>query len=181
MFTLMAFDGKFKTLSSLVVNVLDVDDERPQCPQKSLIHLNVSESIRVDTGLYNLSRLLTDKTNFKFELIQNDYDSPTMSSLLPFSIGEHDGHLRTRASLDYEQARVYEFFVKLTKATSHSNSKSLFGLCKFVINVVDENDNAPIFNETLYEANIVENARAHTVLMRVYARDSDSTLNGVVR
>lgn len=182
MFTLMAFDGKFKTLSSLVVNVLDVDDERPQCPHNSLIHLNVSESIRIDTVLYNLSLLLTDeKTNFKFELIQNDYNSSTMSSLLPFSIGEHDGHLRTRASLDYEQSRVYEFFVKLTKATSHSNNKSLFGLCKFLINVVDENDNAPIFNETLYEANIVENARAHTVLMRVYARDSDSTLNGVVR
>ncbi len=86
-------------MSSLVVNVLDVDDERPQCPQKSLIHLNVSESIRVETGLYNLSHFVPDKANFKFELIQNDYDSPTISPLLPFSIGEHDGNSTPHSSM----------------------------------------------------------------------------------
>ena len=49
-FTLIGFDGRFKTLSSLVVNVLDVKDERPQFPQESLIHLNVSETTRVETS-----------------------------------------------------------------------------------------------------------------------------------
>ena len=180
-FTLMAFDGKFKTLSSLVVNVLDVEDERPQCPQKSLIHLNVSETTRVETSLYNFSHQFKDNKIYKYELVLNDYESfGSMSLLLPFSIGEHDGHLRIHASLDYEHAGAYEFFVKITKANSNA-LKSLNCLCKFVITVIDENDNAPKFNETIYEASIIENAKANTIVTRVYARDSDSKLNGVVR
>jgi len=50
-----------------------------------------------------------------------------------------------------------------------------------VIGVIVEKDNASKFNETIYEASIIENAKANTLATRVYVRDSDSKLNGVVR
>jgi hypothetical protein len=193
-FTLMAFDGKHKALSNLIVNVLDVDDDDdddyttisnnnngcPLRPEKSLIHINVSESIRVDTSIYTIGA--HKNPNTKYEIVFDHMDSSSMLMIhqIPFSIDTH-GHLRTRASLDYEQTKAYEFLVKLSNNNNNKKRKLKFCQCKIVIHVVDENDNAPKFNESTYAVSIVENEKANRILTRVYALDSDSNLNGVVR
>ena len=48
------------------------------------------------------------------------------------------------------------------------------------IELVDANDNAPVFANTLYEATIIENATMGTIVTMVSAEDMDSNQNAVV-
>lgn len=46
--------------------------------------------------------------------------------------------------------------------------------------MVDQNDNAPRFNEKIYDVSILENATVGHVLLVLYAKDEDSGLNANV-
>ena len=46
--------------------------------------------------------------------------------------------------------------------------------------MVDQNDNAPRFNEKIYDVSILENVSVGHVLLVLYAKDEDSGLNANV-
>lgn len=48
------------------------------------------------------------------------------------------------------------------------------------ITVVDQNDNAPRFNETIYDVSILENATIGHVLLVLHAQDEDTGINANV-
>ena len=50
-----------------------------------------------------------------------------------------------------------------------------------IIEVEDENDNAPAFEKPDYYALITENRKVGSSLIQVVAKDSDSGLNGAIR
>uniref|UniRef100_A0A671PAG6 Cadherin domain-containing protein n=1 Tax=Sinocyclocheilus anshuiensis TaxID=1608454 RepID=A0A671PAG6_9TELE len=54
------------------------------------------------------------------------------------------------------------------------------GTVKIVITVLDANDNAPIFTETMYKASVAENAVKGTLITKVSASDADEGYNGNV-
>lgn len=49
--------------------------------------------------------------------------------------------------------------------------------CQVMITLTDANDNLPIFDQTLYEASVLEDA-TNDVITQVNAEDSDSGTNG---
>ncbi len=52
--------------------------------------------------------------------------------------------------------------------------------CEVMVTLSDENDNIPIFEESLYETTVVENARVGITVSVVNADDSDSGSNGAI-
>lgn len=50
--------------------------------------------------------------------------------------------------------------------------------CRVTVTLTDENDNVPTFDESLYEARIVENAGLGSTVTVVNAEDRDSGTNG---
>ena len=50
--------------------------------------------------------------------------------------------------------------------------------CRVTVTLTDENDNVPRFDESLYEATILEDATLGSVVTVVNAEDSDSGTNG---
>uniref|UniRef100_F1KPG5 Protocadherin-16 n=1 Tax=Ascaris suum TaxID=6253 RepID=F1KPG5_ASCSU len=94
-----------------------------------------------------------------------------------FSINPHTGQLFTRGTIDYERRRRYRLLISATDQHNHP----LVAFTSIVVNVEDVNDNRPIFDQILYEAEISENADSETLLLNVYAVDKDASVNGDVR
>ena len=50
--------------------------------------------------------------------------------------------------------------------------------CRVLVTLSDVNDNTPVFQESLYEANIFEGAQIGSIVLQVRAQDRDSGTNG---
>ncbi|KAK0064662.1 protocadherin Fat 4 [Biomphalaria pfeifferi] len=72
---------------------------------------------------------------------------------------------------------VEEFVVTVT-CRDVDSVPPVSGTQSFSVLVLDENDNAPVFSETIYIANITENIAIGEVVLTVKATDADSDLSG---
>jgi hypothetical protein len=75
-----------------------------------------------------------------------------------FSIDKNTGVLTTNASLDRETIPTYNLTVTVTDNGGQSSSRNL------IVNVLDENDNAPRFDPASYSKNITENTGAGNII-----------------
>ena len=94
-----------------------------------------------------------------------------------FSIGEQSGVLRLTGSLDYEIVMSYSFLVVATDDGEFplSNSSQVY------IEVIDLNDNPPVFDSDVYTVSIPENSILSTSVFQIPATDADSTTNSELR
>ncbi|XP_065499884.1 protocadherin alpha-3-like [Caloenas nicobarica] len=76
-------------------------------------------------------------------------------------------------SLDRETLPVY----RLVLTASDGGRPSLMGTMELVISVLDVNDNAPQFNQSVYKVQLPESAVEGTLVARVNATDPDEGLN----
>ncbi|KYN09067.1 Cadherin-related tumor suppressor [Trachymyrmex cornetzi] len=93
-----------------------------------------------------------------------------------FSLNPSTGVFTLTASLDYEQVQHYIFVVEATDGGVPVLSSTVTVYC----NVVDLNDNSPIFEAGPHAADIVENATIGTPVLTVTAQDLDFGDNGRV-
>lgn len=94
-----------------------------------------------------------------------------------FSLGSVDGLLRVSGRIDRELRANYTLLViaKDRGEPPLSKNTSIF------IQVLDENDNSPVFDPKQYSASIAENASIGASVLQVSATDIDEGLNGRVR
>ncbi|XP_065499882.1 protocadherin alpha-6-like [Caloenas nicobarica] len=78
--------------------------------------------------------------------------------------------------LDRETLPVH----RLVLTASDGGRPSLMGTMELVISVLDANDNAPQFNQSVYKVQVQENAAEGTLLARVNATDPDEGINNEV-
>ncbi|XP_048175530.1 protocadherin alpha-3-like [Corvus hawaiiensis] len=76
-------------------------------------------------------------------------------------------------SLDRETIPVH----RLVLTASDGGRPSLTGTMELVISVLDANDNAPQFNESVYKVRLLESAELRTLVVRVNATDPDEGSN----
>ncbi|XP_058278509.1 protocadherin alpha-13-like [Hirundo rustica] len=79
-------------------------------------------------------------------------------------------------SLDRETIPVH----RLVLTASDGGRPSLTGTMELLISVLDTNDNAPQFNQSVYKVQLPESAAVGTVVTRVYATDPDEGSNSEV-
>ncbi|XP_042371740.1 protocadherin beta-11-like, partial [Plectropomus leopardus] len=162
-------------LHHITIEVLDVNDHHPVF-KKTDIMLDISESANVgarfvldsaedlDVGVNGLQNyVLTSNDNFVLKQHVNPDGSKYAEMVL-------------QKQLDREEAP--HIALKLIAVDGGNPPRS--GTVNININVLDANDNAPAFNQTVYKATVTENAAKGTNIITVNATDPDSGSNGYI-
>lgn len=106
--------------------------------------------------------MTSGNTNFSFLVMPN--------------ISSHQFGIFTTRPLDREHISEYQLLVKATNLDEHARNSTT----TVNISVMDLNDNAPRFNEKIYDVSILENATLGHVVLVLTAQDDDKGLNANV-
>uniref|UniRef100_A0A672YLU8 Cadherin domain-containing protein n=1 Tax=Sphaeramia orbicularis TaxID=375764 RepID=A0A672YLU8_9TELE len=151
---LTAIDGGTPAKSGsmiIIVNVLDINDNAPVFSQ-TLYKASVYENVKIGTSIITLNA--------------TDLD-----------VGESvSAELVLQKALDREKQAL----IKLTLTALDGGTPSKSGNSDIIINVLDINDNIPVFTKTLYKTRITENAPLGSTVIDVTATDADEGTNGEV-
>lgn len=172
------------------VNVVltDINDHAPTFPQARL-NLELGElSVVVGETTINLPTASDPDSGangtLSYWLEHGDLlhgRRPTNASSFPFRLeGLVDGkplRLRLIQPLDYEMTREYDFSLCVE---DNGRPNDLSSRLRIHVNVVDENDNSPVFEQQNYFVIINESAQRGSVLLDIHATDADSGQNGQV-
>ncbi|XP_039252765.2 protocadherin alpha-4-like [Styela clava] len=165
-------------LVELDIVIDDVNDNKPTFPVATL-QLNVSESSAIG-DVINLDAYQAKDYDFgrnshlRYTTTQNK-----QFNLKFFVDDKNSSHLRLYVidELDHETAPE----IKLDVWARDAGAPSLAGQMRLVINIIDVNDNQPIFEEEEYIISIEENAPRGTTIAMLKAHDPDSGLYGHIR
>ena len=174
-FTFEIILDKPMELHHVTVEILDVNDHAPTF-QKDKINLDISESATsgarfllgsaedLDVGVNALQNyILTENENF----ILKQHARPD---------GIKYAEMVLQKPLDREQHP----HLSLTLTAVDGGDPPRSGTVNIKVTVLDVNDNAPVFNQSVYTATVVENAQRGTYITTVNASDADSGTNGVI-
>uniref|UniRef100_UPI0037E71EED protocadherin alpha-3-like n=1 Tax=Semicossyphus pulcher TaxID=241346 RepID=UPI0037E71EED len=159
----------------VAVEVLDVNDHAPSFPENNK-RLEISEStlpgtrfqlhaaLDPDGGTNSVQQYkLSANNNFRLEVKERGKDGK-----VPI--------LQIQSPLDREASSSHRLL--LTALDGGKPPKT--GTMEILIDVLDVNDNAPVFTKDVYTADINENSPIGTIVLRVNATDRDDSLNGDV-
>ena len=152
--------------SFAVLLVTDLDDEPPVF-SRNLYTLNISESTTPGTALPDLSIAATDPD---YNVVLR-YSIPSDQGVSDFRIQQASGLIIVAQTLDYESTRDYRFTIVTEDSQGNQDNATV------VIYIIDENDNTPVFNSTVYSETIPENFPVNDAVLTVRATDRDSTSN----
>ncbi|XP_070819177.1 protocadherin alpha-3-like isoform X3 [Chaetodon trifascialis] len=162
-------------LHRIEVQIIDINDNAPSFRDREKT-FNISESSF--TGERYLLPMANDADTGSnsvksYKLSPNDYFSLDVQSG-----GQHSepAELVLQKSLDREKQSVIHLI--LTALDGGKPARS--GTLKIVVHVMDINDNAPVFSQTLYKAQVTENAPYQTSILTVTATDLDEGINGEI-
>ncbi|XP_057706138.1 protocadherin Fat 2 isoform X2 [Corythoichthys intestinalis] len=167
--TITATDGKFQTPVRVHVDVLDHNDNAPQCQQ-----LLYSEDVMENSpsGTFVLKVSASDADEGPNALISFSLHGPDADQ---FHLDSVTGELFTLAALDRELTSEYVMIVRATDGGSRSCQANV------LLRVLDMNDNAPVFSSSHYHISVYDNTSRTTPVAAVYAHDTDAGLNSEVR
>uniref|UniRef100_A0A7N6BHQ7 Cadherin-23 n=1 Tax=Anabas testudineus TaxID=64144 RepID=A0A7N6BHQ7_ANATE len=149
------------------IEIINENDNRPIF-SKPLYNISIPENTPPGTSL--LSVLATDKDAGIFGLVRYYFsDEPDQ-----FSLDEETGWVILRASLDYELMQRFT----LTVLARDGGGEETTGRIR--VNVLDVNDNAPLFQKEAYVGSLRENDQSVQSVARVRATDEDSPPNNIL-
>ncbi|XP_061164091.1 protocadherin alpha-1-like [Saccostrea echinata] len=166
------------------VNVTDVNDHSPTF-DPNLFQLNLPESTTANKSVYRVepAQDLDKGGNNSVQSYQFIQVVPVPSISMDFRMEEiissSEGLSRnifTNVSLDYERQKSYVYHI-LARDGGNPQKTGTFTL---EINVIDENDNSPIFVKSRANVTIGENTSINTPFYVFHASDKDSGNNGKI-
>ncbi|KRY74853.1 Protocadherin Fat 1 [Trichinella pseudospiralis] len=172
---LLRFDSSWQLVSFEPVEWPTIGDQRAP----KFLHLPYPEVTVFENATIGL-------TVFEFQAVDQDVGA---DGLVTYSIidGNEDGRWRidpntgkltVQRSLDREQVPRYN----LTVAASDGHwPRALVSLSSLLIHIGDSNDQRPVFDRLLYQAEVDENAALGSPILTVRAHDQDLGSNGRVR
>eukprot|EP00118_Oscarella_pearsei_P019174 m.202185 g.202185 ORF g.202185 m.202185 type:complete len:4095 (+) comp39606_c0_seq6:120-12404(+) len=160
-------------LARMDIRVLNVNDNSPKFRQ-SAYTTNVTENAPTGTTLVRVEA--QDNDSPPYNRFQYDFSksSPINGR---FTIDPSNGIITLAKTIDYEAGvKQLTFLVTVTDANPPGNSD----VATLTINVIDVNDNNPIFGKDLYAASQDENTPKGTSIVRPLAIDQDTGASGTV-
>ncbi|XP_047190143.1 protocadherin alpha-4-like isoform X7 [Scophthalmus maximus] len=161
-------------LYRLEINVVDINDNAPRFSE-DLQSLNIAESTVPGGkfGFVGASDLDVGKNSLStYKLSSNEY----------FSLEIHKGGDSVSGTLVLQKAldRESQSTIKLTVTAADGGNPPKSGTALIIINVLDNNDNAPVFSSPLYKTRISENLPVGRTVIVLNATDADDGLNGEI-
>ncbi|XP_019645842.1 PREDICTED: protocadherin Fat 4-like [Branchiostoma belcheri] len=172
--TLRAYDGGSPSLSTTVtvyVMVLDVNDNTALWSDANYTFY-ISEDAAIGASVGNISASDIDISNnadLRYTITSGDSGNQ-------FAIVDTTGNITVNAPLDREAITNYSLTVQVTDLGNPALQNSVTVL----IIVVDVNDNNPIFTQSLYETQYVENSNTGLSVLTVTATDADNGTNAAI-
>ncbi|XP_015205206.2 protocadherin gamma-A11-like isoform X1 [Lepisosteus oculatus] len=163
-------------LHRMTVEILDVNDNAPLFPE-SKIELEISESASPGARFSLESAVDPDVgTNSlqSYSLVPTDHFNLKIHSR---SGGSKNVEMVLQTALDREKHE--DHYLTLTAIDGGNPQRS--GTVKIHIRVLDANDNAPLFSQSVYKASVPEDAVKGTVVTTVSATDADEEYHGYVQ
>lgn len=158
------------TTRRLTVDVLDMNDNAPQF-SRSTYTVGIKENNEPGAVLTHLNATDADvNSNIEYRM-SNDSSSSSM-----FAVDPTSGVVTALVSLDREQSSRHKFNVY---AVDGGTPSALTATARVVVNVVDVNDEAPVFTRAgaLYSFRVAEGLPAGAEVGTVRARDADAPPN----
>ncbi|XP_062332904.1 protocadherin alpha-C2-like [Osmerus eperlanus] len=174
---LTAVDGGIPTrsgTSSIIIRVLDTNDNAPQFDKESYT-IDVVENSPIGRLVVKLNATdLDEGTNSDIVYSYSLYTSEKTQET--FSLNLNTGEITIKEMINYEDFRIYDMEVIATD----KGANQLSGQCKLTILVTDMNDNHPEISIKSFQSPIKENVALDTVIAVVSIGDKDSGKNGEV-
>ncbi|XP_071060789.1 protocadherin alpha-3-like [Pseudochaenichthys georgianus] len=111
---------------------------------------------------------------------RNGVSNYKLSQSEHFSLALHKEGDRVSAELVLQKAldREKQPVITMTLTAVDGGNPPKSGTSQIVVHVLDNNDNVPIFSQTLYKTEIPENTPLGSIVITVNATDADEGLNG---
>lgn len=165
------------------VNVTDVNDHSPKF-DPNFIRLSLPESTTANKSVYRVEPAQDYDTggNNSVQSYELNQITPSGSASMDFrmeeirSISEVSRNILTNVNLDYEREQLYVYHI-LARDGGNPQRTGTFTL---EVNVVDENDNSPVFDKSQAAVTIEEYTAVNTPFYVFHASDKDSGKNGQI-
>ena len=157
--------------AAVQIEVLDNNDEVPVLNSSQYLAV-LPENTPVGTTVIYIGASdldINQNARLQFSLSQ-DFNGT-------FAIAAVAGTLTLTKSLDYEFLQNYSFSVSV----QDSGENPLQTSSVVSVDVVDLNDNPPVFDSNVYSISVPENSILNTPIFEIPATDSDSTSNSELR
>ena len=174
--TVLAQDGGSpprETTATVQVRVQDVNDNAPIAVQDSYV-FTTEENINPPTtvGVVSASdKDAGDNGKIYYYIVDGN-------DLNVWEVNHTTGEVHNVGEVDYEAEAHYTLTIM---AQDNNVPMTQSTTIDVTINVLDENDNAPKFDEDLTFLTLEENVGVNHVLWTVSATDADSGVNGAIR
>ncbi|XP_028314863.1 protocadherin beta-16-like [Gouania willdenowi] len=162
-------------LHQVTVEITDINDHSPVF-KRNKINFDISESAVIGAG---------------FSLISAEDQDVGVNGLKEYFLTENenfilkqnsnaDGKKYAEMVLQKPLDRETNPFLSLKLIAVDGGTPQRSGTVNIDITVLDANDNAPVFNQSVYKATVLENSPKDTYVITVNASDADHGSNGVV-
>ena len=160
------------------ISVIESNDNKPRFTVTGL-DLTITEDTPANTPLINVTATDSDLglNGLITYTLSGDFDDIT------FVVDSWSGEIMSGTPLDREKKAVYVLTVTATDSGSPPQSSSI----PLTINIIDLNDNSPVWAVYFYEAEVYENVPTGSSIISVRATDPDlvdsvvDSLTGTVR
>ncbi|MEQ2188629.1 hypothetical protein GOODEAATRI_016967, partial [Goodea atripinnis] len=161
--------GALSSQVDLTILVLDVNDNAPVFQRRDYA-VTVPEDVAMGTEVL---RILATSADIGPNA-EITYSIRSGNELGKFSIDRKLGSISVADDLDFEVCKDYY----ITVEAWDNGNPPLSTATMIVIELMDVNDNAPMFDQDIYNVLISEDASIGQTVTRVFAEDLDSQVNG---
>ncbi|XP_041442064.1 protocadherin gamma-B2 isoform X45 [Xenopus laevis] len=151
--------------------ITDFNDNFPVFKQE-VYKVNIHENIPINSTV--LKVYASDKDEGINAKITYSFSTTATNVLRMFAINPDNGEIKTKGNVDFEEAKYYDVSVQA------EDSGGLAAHAKVLIEIIDENDNAPEISVTSITTPISEDSPTGTMVALIEAHDLDSGENGEV-
>uniref|UniRef100_W5KPZ0 Cadherin EGF LAG seven-pass G-type receptor 1 n=1 Tax=Astyanax mexicanus TaxID=7994 RepID=W5KPZ0_ASTMX len=164
--------GPHSATATVHITIEDENDNYPQFSQKRYV-VQVLENVAVNSEVAQVKA--TDKDNGVNAKVHYSIISGNVKG--QFYIHSPTGVIDVINPLDYEMIREYNLRIK---AQDGGRPPLINGTGMVVVQVVDVNDNAPMFVSTPFQASVLENVPVGHSVIHIQAIDADSGDNALL-
>ncbi|XP_064191064.1 protocadherin Fat 1a isoform X3 [Anguilla rostrata] len=157
---------------AVVVSVLDINDNPPVFEQREYVAA-VAEDVAPGSQVLRVfaaSRDIEANAEISYAIVSGNERGV-------FSVNPQTGDIFVVERLDYETS--HEFY--LTVEATDGGTPSLSDMATVNINLMDVNDNSPVFSQAVYSAVVSEDAELGRTVVTVAADDADGPAHNHVR
>ncbi|KAK0095182.1 hypothetical protein PV326_009029, partial [Microctonus aethiopoides] len=163
--TVAVTDGNFTTKTQLLVNVIDINDHRPEFTE-STYHVEISENVDKDETVLQLHA--TDQDEDK-KVFYSLHAAQNQQSLEIFHVDSITGIITLNDYLDRETIEEHV----LTVMVRDQGTPAKRNYARVIVTVHDHNDHAPEFINEIIHGKVYETSPVGTEVVQICAIDRD--------